>query len=312
MNKYLPSPTLALALAATLLLSSCTETLNVNPTSSSTEQSMAQPLVVNITSLDDLNALFDKLQYSGESWNTAGSEIPRITFKSIGENWSKSSNELPVETKKSTFFRLMTPLILIANENILQERAIVVNAPLLSKELTNIALKYKVIIDEQVILTETMRQTLLTRVDILPASLALVQAAEESGWGTSRFALEGNAFFGQWDFSGDGMIPNQQRQELGEYGVARFDSPLASVEGYMHNINTNAAYNKSRILRTEMRADNNQIDGYELAGTLDKYSERGEAYVKGLRQMIRFNKLEPVDEMQLSNNKLIHLISEVQ
>jgi Bax protein len=311
-NKYLPSPTIALALAASLLLSSCTETLNIGSMSKNTEQLMAQPLLVNITSLDDLNALFDKLQYSGENWNTAGSEIPRITFKSLGKNWTQSSHELPVETKKSIFFRLMAPLILVANENILRERTIVENAPLLSEELTSIALKYNVIKDEQVVLTESMRQTLLTRVDILPTSLALVQAAEESGWGTSRFALEGNAFFGQWDFSGDGMVPKKQRQQLGEYGVARFDSPLASVEAYMYNINTNAAYNKLRILRTEMRADNSHVNGYELAATLDKYSERGEAYIKGLRQMIRFNKLEPVDDMQLSNNKLIHLVSEVQ
>jgi len=311
-KKYLPRPTIWLALTASLLLTSCTEIINMSSTSSNTEQLMAQPLVVSITSLDDLNALFDKLQYSGELWNTAGNDIPRITFKSLGEKWAKNSDQLPVETKKSIFFRLMAPLILVANENVLREREIVKNAPLDSQELINIAFKYRVIKNEQVILTDTIRQTLLTRVDILPPSLALVQAAEESGWGTSRFALKGNAFFGQWDFSGNGMKPQQQRQQLGNYGVARFDSPLASVEGYMLNINTNAAYNKLRILRTEMRVDKSPIQGYELAGTLSKYSERGDAYIKGLRQMIRFNKLEPVDDMQLSNNKLIHLINDVE
>ncbi|MEH6451649.1 MAG: glucosaminidase domain-containing protein [Psychromonas sp.] len=312
MNKYLSRPSIALAIAATLLLTSCSETININSTTSNSEQLMAQPMAVNIGSLDDLNALFDKLQYSEETWNKAGNSIPRITFKSLSDNWAKNSNELPVETKKSTFFRLMTPLILISNENILRDRETVKSSALDSQELIDIAVKYKVISDAKTTITEEKRQTLLTRVDILPPSLALAQTTEESGWGTSRFASEGNAFFGQWDFSGNGMKPLQQRQELGNYGVARFDSPLASVEAYMLNLNTNKAYNKLRILRTEMHADNSAITGYELAGTLGRYSERGDDYIKGLRQIISFNKLEPIDEMQLSNNKLIHLISEVQ
>jgi Bax protein len=311
-NKYLYRPTIVLAIAASLLLTSCSETINISSTSSNSEQLMAQPLAVNIASLDDLNALFDKLQYGEESWNNTGQSIPRITFKGIGENWANNSDQLPVATKKSIFFRIMTPLILISNEEILRERGIVKNASLDSQTLIDIAVKYKVVKNDQASLTEANRQTLLTRVDILPPSLALAQAAEESGWGTSRFARKGNAYFGQWDFSGNGMKPLQQRQELGNYGVARFDSPLASVEGYMLNLNTNAAYNKLRILRTEMRADDTPIRGYELAGTLGRYSERGDAYIKGLRQMISFNKLEPVDEIQLSNNKLIHLISDVQ
>ena len=145
--------------------------------------------------------------------------------------------------------------------------------------------------------------------DIIPPSLALAQAAEESGWGTSRFTAEGNAFFGQWDFSGKGMIPKQQRKELGNYGVARFDSPLDSVQGYMFNINTASAYQELRKLRARLRADKREVTGLRLASTLDKYSERGEDYVEGIMQMIRYNKLENVDETYLSDNKLIHLIS---
>ncbi|EGM71558.1 glucosaminidase domain-containing protein [Shewanella sp. HN-41] len=73
-------------------------------------------------------------------------------------------------------------------------------------------------------------------------SLVLAQAAEESGWATSRFTVEGNAYFGQWDFSGKGMKPRQQRKALGNYGVAQFDTPLESVEGYLLNLNTSNAY----------------------------------------------------------------------
>jgi len=143
----------------------------------------------------------------------------------------------------------------------------------------------------------------------MPPSLALAQAAEESGWATSRFTEEGNAFFGQWDFSGKGITPKQQRKELGNYGLARFSSPLASVEGYMLNINITGAYKKLRVLRAKLRNENKAITGLELAGTLDKYSERGQAYIDGLRSMIRYNKLEGVDDAYLSDTILIKLVS---
>lgn len=312
MNKYLLRSTLALTTLAALLLTSCTEVFFSSSTSTSTNKLIEQPSVVNITSIDDLNALFEKLHYSEENWNNPGQTIPRITFDSVGESWVKSSHKLPVETKKSIFFRLMAPAILISNENILQQRQLVKNEPLTSLKLINIALKYGVIKETQTALNETDRQNLLSRVDILPASLALAQAAEESGWATSRFVLLGNAFFGQWDFSGNGMKPKQQRTQLGNYGVARFDSPLQSVEAYMLNLNTNAAYNKLRELRSEMRSNERQITGYELAGTLDKYSERGAAYISGLRLMIRYNKLESVDQQQLAKDQFIHLINEVK
>ncbi|WP_223296242.1 hypothetical protein [Shewanella halifaxensis] len=104
------------------------------------------------------------------------------------------------------------------------------------------------------------------------------------------------------------MIPKQQRKELGNYGLARFDTPLASVEGYMLNLNTNNAYKQLRELRASLRADNKPITGLELAGTLDKYSERGQAYIDGIRQMISYNKLDQVDEAYLSDAAPLHLI----
>lgn len=302
MKKYLLSSTLILSIVSTLLLTSCTDTF-----SNSSSSFAGQPTVVKIKSLDDLNALFNKLQYLEGNWNHSGQKIPRITTSGISETWVKTSSKLPAATKKSIFFRLMAPLILISNENILQLRELIKDEPLDSSKLRALAVKYRVIKDEKETLTEAHRKTLLTRVDIIPASLALAQAAEESGWATSRFALEGNAFFGQWDFSGNGMKPQQHRAQLGQYAVAQFDTPLDSVEAYMFNINTNNAYKKLRTLRNEMRINGRQITGYELAGTLDKYSERGDAYISGLRLMIRYNKLEAVDKMSLANDQFFHL-----
>jgi Bax protein len=308
MQKLFSARYTALVLSSCFLIGACSYVMNSG--TSKSEQLMANPIEVSIKSVDDLNSLFDKYQYNNESWDKGNREVPRITFEGVDERWAEGSKNLPVETKKMIFFRLMTPLALVSNENILREREIVKSSPLDASKLKKIALKYRVIEDQTDELNEDKRATLLARVDILPPSLTLAQAAEESGWATSRFAQEGNAFFGQWDFTGNGMKPRAHRKELGDYGVARFDSPLASVEAYMLNINSNSSYQKLRILRSELRADDKAVTGIKLAGTLDNYSERGQEYIDGLRAMIRYNKLEQVDQAYLSDNKLIHLITE--
>lgn len=270
------------------------------------------PKTVEVRSLDELIALFDKLNYNSASWAAGNREIPRLSFDQVGENWKKASQEIPVPTKKQVFFRLMAPLVLMANEKILDARQLATAKALADPQLITLAVEYKVIPERVTSLDEKQRQELLARADILPPSLVLAQAAEESGWASSRFTIEGNAFFGQWDFSGKGMAPEKQRKELGNYGLARFDSPLASVEGYMFNINTHAAYQQLRDLRAKLRANGKLLTGIELAGTLDKYSERGQAYIEGLRKMIRFNKLEPVDEAYLSDKRGWRLISKAE
>jgi uncharacterized FlgJ-related protein len=143
-------------------------------------------------------------------------------------------------------------------------------------------------------------------VDTIPPSLSLAQAAEESSWGTSRFAIQGNALFGQWDFSGKGMKPKNQRKELGNYGIARFDTPQQSIEAYILNLNTHRAYKKLRDKRASMRENNIKPTGWELAKTLDKYSERGIHYIESLHSIMRYNKLIPADDAYLwSKGKII-------
>ncbi|MFT5788484.1 MAG: Bax protein [Shewanella sp.] len=274
----------------------------------SDERPTKKPKDIRINSLDELSALFDSLNYNTQSWIDGNREVPRLTFESVSERWQTTSNQIPVQQKKMVFFRLIAPLILVANENILLERRLIESAPLDDILLHNIAVKYRIIKSVDETITEQQRQMLLEEIDILPPSLVLAQAAEESGWATSRFTVEGNAFFGQWDFSGNGMAPKKQRKELGNYGLARFDTPLGSVEGYMLNLNTHNAYKKLRSLRASLRASNSPITGIELAGTLDKYSERGQAYIDGIRQMIRFNKLDQVDEAYLSDAAPLHLL----
>lgn len=138
--------------------------------------------------------------------------------------------------------------------------------------------------------------TLLRRVDVVPPSLALAQAANESAWGTSRFAVEGNNYFGQWCFQpGCGIVP--ARRDSGKtHEVAEYRSPEVSVENYVRNLNQHNAYRQLREIRARLRRSEEPISGVALAGGLSKYSERGQDYIDELRQMIRFNELGEYDE----------------
>lgn len=128
---------------------------------------------------------------------------------------------------------------------------------------------------------------LLYRLDEIPAGLAIGQAAYESGWGTSRFAVEGNALFGQWTYGGEGMAPRQQRKELGDHRIAAFNWPFDSVRGYFLNLSTHPAYEGFRRLRAELRSEGKPLDSVTLADGLISYSERGQEYVDSLKILIR-------------------------
>ena len=127
---------------------------------------------------------------------------------------------------------------------------------------------------------------LLTRLDVVPVSLVLAQAAEESGWGTSRFAAEGNALFGQWSWADGAIRPQEQREGLGDYGIASFATPLESIVAYTLNLNSHPAYAELRTRRRQMRDNRERISGLELANTLTRYSERGAEYVDTLHAII--------------------------
>lgn len=305
MYKKLRSKKLLMIILGTCLLNACSQKEELIESSGNASSEVAK--TIDIKSLEQLNAVFSQYHYTKAAWQKGERAVPRITFAKLGERWEKASKTLPVNIKKEVFFRLMTPLILLSNEKILKQRQDIINADLTDPQLKQLALTYKVIKSDEEVITAALKTLLLTRVDIIAPSLALAQAAEESGWGTSRFTREGNAYFGQWDFSGKGMIPKKQRKELGNYGLARFDSPLASVEGYMFNINTSFAYEKLRQVRAQLRENKAPITGPALAKTLDKYSERGQAYIDGLLSMISYNKLQQVDQAFLMDNPLVHL-----
>ena len=296
-----------LTLLSLVFLIACSDTKEEQTVTTQKQPNKIKERVVYVSNVHDIETLFNDLNYTSSTWKEGNREVPRIYFTSVSKKWKDVSSSLPVKTKKNIFFRVMAPLILMSNEAITKERQQLLQGKLNAPSTIALAKRYRVIKKETTALNKEQYQELLKRVDIVPVSLALAQAAEESGWGTSRFASEGNAFFGLWDFSGKGMAPAQQRKELGNYGLARYKTPLDSVKGYMYNINIGHAYEKFRNKRFELRQSKKKITGWELAKTLDKYSERGQAYIDGLHAMMKYNKLQAADDAYLLNDQIIHL-----
>ncbi|TQF71279.1 glucosaminidase domain-containing protein [Pseudoalteromonas luteoviolacea] len=203
-----------------------------------------------------------------------------------------------IATKKKRFFDFIKPHVEAENKVILQQRASIEIALMMlqfgesltdvqSERILKIFDLYK--IDQKEISIESLKLA-LDRVDIIPKELALMQAANESAWGTSRFARIGLNFFGQWCYrAGCGMIPKRRADEAA-HEVAAFKSVRASVTSYFRNINTHDAYRDLRAVRANLRAEKKEITATELTPGLMSYSERGEDYIEELNDMIRHNK----------------------
>lgn len=194
--------------------------------------------------------------------------------------------------KKARFFALLKPVVEIENQHIAQQRRwlLSLNLNALSvtdqKNLQRIAQQYEVEIEQS---AKEIYATLLNRVNIVPVELVLVQAANESAWGRSRFAQEANNLFGQWCFSkGCGVIP-KGRPVGKKYEVAKFSTPQLSIRAYLHNLNTFWAYKGLREKREQAEKQHKAVTANLLATTLTRYSQRGQAYVDELLQMIKVN-----------------------
>jgi Bax protein len=267
-------------------------------------------------SYTQLASLAERLNYTQEAWMAGIREVPRVFLTNVPPRWRDSvSSEVTVQTKKQLFFRIAAPLALRANEFIMRDRVRAESQrDLLDSDadftawINGIALRYGITESEGDDLAPESYDELLMRLDIVPVSLALAQAAEESGWGTSRFAAEGNALFGQWSWDDSAIKPLAQRGGMGNYGIAAFETPLESVRAYMHNLNTHQAYAELRERRAELRRESETISGWELANTLTRYSERGAAYVDTLHTIMRVNRLADADDAYLSDGPTIFLM----
>ena len=213
-----------------------------------------------------------------------------------------------VKKRKEFFIQIVLPLIIQENNNIRLDRktlfSIINKSNNTASEKNWLKKKYK-----QYGINSRDLSVLKIRMDEIPASLAIAQAAKETGWGTSRFAQEGNALFGQRTWSGEGLKPKEADENKG-HKVMKFNVLQASVRAYQRNLNTHSSYENFRLARAQLRDAGKKLDSIILSQFLDNYAETGDQYVEVLQKIIKQNNLKDFDDAKLlpSSIKLESLI----
>ncbi|WP_116365503.1 glucosaminidase domain-containing protein [Parahaliea mediterranea] len=284
--------------------------------------------VIVTSSLESMVALLEKENWWGVPSADEPLNVPHLLIAAIHPTWQEASRNMPVQQKKALFYRLMLPLVMHANQMVMhfrngleQARGELADTGKVSPEslamLKRLALllpgetqAYVDALQDNTPELATMIDALLYRVDVVPPGLALGQAAYESGYGTSRFAVEGNSLFGQWTYKNDGIKPREQRKSKGNHQIKAFEWPFDSVRGYFINLMSHPAYEDFRRLRAEVRAAGKPMDSLVLADGLLSYSERGQAYVDSLKGMIRHNHLDIADDAVLRDEPVRFLLNE--
>lgn len=254
---------------------------------------------VAVGSMKELGQYYDSIGFNIYANPNIIEAIPRLRFTHLPKNWEE---EPSIPLKQSVFFRTMTTMALEVNEDILKQRQRLLNLdmekPLSADDrewLEQIMAHYKVSRQGSPFSSDQIAE-LHIRVDIIPPSLTLVQSAIESAWGSSRFAREGNALFGQWTTSGQGI-----KAEESNAWLAAFSTPHESVAAYCLNLNTHPSYSIFRVTRGEMRKEGRPLNGAELAMHLEKYSAKGVEYTSLVKNMIARHGLEVADTAKLAS-----------
>jgi len=256
-----------------------------------------QDNTISLNAQTTLN-LFDDLNYHLQGVR-AGQKVKPIYLTKLPKDLKTLGN---TKEKRELFIRIVLPLILDENEKITEDR----------KKLFKILSKNFNTVGERVWLKRRFKEykiedqdlaKLKMRMDIIPVSIALAQAANESGWGTSRFALEGNALFGQWTYGKKGISPASKDPDK-THKVLQFQILKASVRAYKNNLNTHNAYKEFREARAKQRQSEELLNGLALTKYLTRYAQNGEQYVKILDDLITNNSLTDFDKANLLPTKL--------
>jgi len=249
-------------------------------------------------SAETASNLFDELNYDLKGVR-AGQKVKPIYLTKLPKDLKTLGD---TKKKRELFIKIVLPLILSENSKITEDR----------KKLFKILGKNFNTVGERVWLKRRFKEykiddrdlsKLKMRMDIIPVSIALAQAANESGWGTSRFALEGNALFGQWTWSKKGISPKNKDPDQ-SHKILQFQVLKASVKAYKNNLNTHNAYKEFREVRAQLRQENKQIIGLDLIKYLKAYAAIGERYVLIIEDIIEKNSLTDFDKADLLPTKL--------
>ncbi|MSO84383.1 MAG: hypothetical protein EXR04_00300 [Rhodospirillales bacterium] len=271
-----------------------------------TEEPLPAPGAEAPVNTASLAEAFGQLGYDLAAVADGVAGVPRLLLAALPPDLA----EVPeTAERKAIFFRAVLPLVLRVNEEILAERKKLLDIRARLRAHHHIAQPERLWLQAMAERHETTPgdlDQLVKRVDVIPPSLALAQAAEESGWGSSRFVREGNALFGQWTTVDDGHQLPLARDEGRTHRVAGFASLLDSTRAYARNLNSHRAYREFRDLRASLRAEGRVPGGFDLAGLLGRYSQRGTAYVNRIRGLIVVNELRDLDEARLDERE-VHL-----
>jgi len=253
----------------------------------------------NLVSLDTrvtLN-LFENLKYDLNNIRK-GERVKPIYLSKLPKDLNGIKS---VKKKKDTFIKIVMPLVLDENNKISEDRRKLFK--ILNKQMNSLGEKrwLKRRFEEYNIKNEDISELKL-RMDTIPVSLVIAQAAKESGWGTSRFALEGNAMFGQWTWGKDGIEPSKKESNK-DHKILKFPMIRSSVKAYLNNLNTHKGYRELREARGELRKNNKKISGLDLANYLYNYAATGKDYVKTLKQIINQNSLTDFDNSTLMTSE---------
>lgn len=253
-------------------------------------------IALNPENVAELDAAFETLAYP---WPPDG-EVPAVSVNAF-----PPLAEISVDERKALFFRTLLPLVLAENQIMLAtrdrvrtifEQGEVAPDSREARLLETLAERFRVEGDPN---SEAFRTEMLRRVDVVPVSMALAQAANESGWGRSRFTREANNLFGVWTWHADRGLKPEQRAADATHFVRIFRDLRASVRNYLYTINVGSAYDSLRRLRLQLRENGDGLSGVRLAAGLEEYSERGEAYVEEIQGMIRSNGLHELGALEL-------------
>ena len=256
-------------------------------------------------SASTIEQLFEDTKYNLKS-------VKETKLVNIGNSIDHLPNEMKkiesVKKRKNLFIQIVLPLIIEENTKIRLDRKklfAILNKNNNSKSDKEWLLKKF----KQYGVNKNDLSTLKIRMDEIPVSLAIAQAAKETGWGTSRFAQEGNALFGQWTWSGEGIKPAGADSDS-KHKVAKFKVLKASVKAYQRNLNTHSGYKNFRKERAIQRDNQGKLNSLELVKHLDKYAETGVEYTKILKQIIQQNSLTDFDDVKIlpTTKKLKNLI----
>lgn len=250
-----------------------------------------------------LRAFFSSIGYRLERVRAGDQPVPRVFVASLPSDMPRLGS---VATRKAIFIKTMLPLILRVNEEILLERRRLIHLKERIRSGRQLSDDESLWLERMAVragVTEGELEELLHRIDVIPPSLALAQAAEESGWGTSRFTREGNAPFGERTYRGAPGIVPRNRPNGQRHKIKSFDWLLEAVRSYARNLNFHPAYDEFRRTRAALRGRAGEgagVNGRRLADTLVRYSERGAHYVRALKIIMGANDLHQFDKARLS------------